>query len=332
MNKNIDIFCSVIDNFGDAGYTLRVAASLKNQYKDSLINIYTDCTELFFKLMPGRYKTSENGAPHINIFPIDSGTDYCASEVVLGMFQFFPDERYIEVINRKSKIFIGVDYFTAELWAKDLKALPLMHQGLKIKTLFFVPNVHAESSGILRFSWKSPGFPTDVLDPRYFFNAYLYDYGPIEKLSDVLYPLSQEAVFDWRSSTQNRFFTQDEFDEILYSSRYNWIRGEDSFSLALWSGIPFFWQAYKQKETRHFKKVWAFNEFIKPFFEDAQMYKRYVSVVNTLNGIYQNDITDDFLYMDKKYGQLKDVFEKMKEYFLKQKTLQQNLMENIEYL
>jgi hypothetical protein len=38
------------------------------------------------------------------------------------------------------------------------------------------------------------------------------------------------------------------------------------------------------------------------------------------------------LYIDKKYGQLKDVFEKMKEYFLKQKTLQQNLMENIEYL
>jgi hypothetical protein len=242
------------------------------------------------------------------------------------MFQFFPDERYIDFINRESKLFIGVDYFTPELWAKDIKALPLMHQGLRIKTLFFVPNVHAESSGILRFSWKSQGLPTDVLYPRYISNAYLYDYGPVEKL------LPQESVFNWKINTQNRFFTQEEFDEILYSSKYNWIRGEDSFSLALWSGIPFFWQAYKQKETRHFKKVWAFNEFIKPFFEDAQMYKRYVNVVNTLNGIYNNDVTDDFLYIDKKYGQLKDVFEKMKEYFLKQKTLQQNLMENIEYL
>jgi len=320
LNKNIDIFCSVIDNFGDAGYTLRVAASFKNQYRNSLINIYTDCTELFFKLMP------KEGSPQINVFSMDSSSDYHASEVVLGMFQFFPDERYIDFINRESKLFIGVDYFTPELWAKDIKALPLMHQGLRIKTLFFVPNVHAESSGILRFSWKSQGLPTDVLYPRYISNAYLYDYGPVEKL------LPQESVFNWKINTQNRFFTQEEFDEILYSSKYNWIRGEDSFSLALWSGIPFFWQAYKQKETRHFKKVWAFNEFIKPFFEDAQMYKRYVNVVNTLNGIYNNDVTDDFLYIDKKYGQLKDVFEKMKEYFLKQKTLQQNLMENIEYL
>jgi uncharacterized repeat protein (TIGR03837 family) len=50
---------------------------------------------------------------------------------------------------------------------------------------------------------------------------------------------------------------QQRFDELLWASDLNFVRGEDSFVRAHWAGQPFIWQAYVQDDGAQHAKVVA---------------------------------------------------------------------------
>lgn len=62
------------------------------------------------------------------------------------------------------------------------------------------------------------------------------------------------------------FLPQDEWDTLLYSADFLFIRGEDSLSRACLSGKPFVWHAYPQTEMYHLVKVRALLDRMEPFF------------------------------------------------------------------
>jgi uncharacterized repeat protein (TIGR03837 family) len=51
---------------------------------------------------------------------------------------------------------------------------------------------------------------------------------------------------------------QERFDEILWLSDANFVRGEDSFVRAIWAGKPMIWNIYPQAEQAHRPKLEAF--------------------------------------------------------------------------
>jgi uncharacterized repeat protein (TIGR03837 family) len=51
---------------------------------------------------------------------------------------------------------------------------------------------------------------------------------------------------------------QERFDEILWLSDANFVRGEDSFVRAIWAGKPMIWNIYPQAEQAHLPKLEAF--------------------------------------------------------------------------
>jgi uncharacterized repeat protein (TIGR03837 family) len=53
------------------------------------------------------------------------------------------------------------------------------------------------------------------------------------------------------------WLTQRGFDELLWASDLNFVRGEDSLVRAIWAGNPFVWQAYPQQDDAHHRKVQA---------------------------------------------------------------------------
>lgn len=67
---------------------------------------------------------------------------------------------------------------------------------------------------------------------------------------------------------------QEMWDALLCSMDFNFIRGEDSFSRAALSGIPFVWHAYIQDDEFQLVKLNAFLERIRPFF-DAELFESY---------------------------------------------------------
>ncbi|HVY07928.1 MAG TPA: elongation factor P maturation arginine rhamnosyltransferase EarP [Burkholderiales bacterium] len=61
------------------------------------------------------------------------------------------------------------------------------------------------------------------------------------------------------------FLGQDDYDRVLWSCDWNFVRGEDSFVRAQWAARPFVWQAYPQQESNHRIKV---QTFLARYLED----------------------------------------------------------------
>ena len=55
--------------------------------------------------------------------------------------------------------------------------------------------------------------------------------------------------------------TQNEYDQLLWASDINFVRGEDSWVRALWAGKPMVWQAYPQHDAAHHTKLDAFLDW-----------------------------------------------------------------------
>ncbi|MFA6856016.1 MAG: elongation factor P maturation arginine rhamnosyltransferase EarP [Treponema sp.] len=77
--------------------------------------------------------------------------------------------------------------------------------------------------------------------------------------------------------TELPFLSQTEWDDLLCSMSFCFVRGEDSLSRACLSGIPFVWHAYPQDNEYQVVKVQALLDRIKPFFvdTDAALIERY---------------------------------------------------------
>ena len=56
------------------------------------------------------------------------------------------------------------------------------------------------------------------------------------------------------------FLPQPDYDRLLWSCDFNFVRGEDSFVRAQWAGHPFIWHIYPQDNNLHHVKLKAFLE------------------------------------------------------------------------
>ena len=59
--------------------------------------------------------------------------------------------------------------------------------------------------------------------------------------------------------SQLPYFSQTEFDHLLWACDLNMVRGEDSLVRALWAGQPFVWHIYPQDDLAHHDKLRAFE-------------------------------------------------------------------------
>lgn len=59
--------------------------------------------------------------------------------------------------------------------------------------------------------------------------------------------------------SQLPYFTQPDFDHLLWSCDLNFVRGEDSLVRALWAGQPVVWHIYPQDDLAHHDKLHAFE-------------------------------------------------------------------------
>ena len=54
------------------------------------------------------------------------------------------------------------------------------------------------------------------------------------------------------------FVAQQDYDQLLWASDINFVRGEDSFVRAQWAAKPMVWHIYPQDEGAHLSKLGAF--------------------------------------------------------------------------
>ncbi len=154
MRASWDIFCRVIDNFGDIGVTWRLAQQLSQEYP-FVVRVWVDDLLAFHAICSAVTTTAKRqvvDGVEICVWADDCvmwEQDDCA-DVVIEAFACQLPEDYIALMRRKQRVlWLNLEYLTAEPWAAECHALPSPQSG-GLQKYFFFPGFTEQSGGVLR--------------------------------------------------------------------------------------------------------------------------------------------------------------------------------------
>ncbi len=148
-----DIFCNVIDNFGDIGVCWRLARQLVAEHGFS-IRLWVDDLMVFRHLCP----EIDPGNPQQVVLGVEIrhwAGDLSAEnpgDVVIEAFACRLPERFETAMAERypQPVWINLDYLSAESWVAGCHALPSPHPRLPLTKYFFFPGFNERTGGLLR--------------------------------------------------------------------------------------------------------------------------------------------------------------------------------------
>ncbi len=153
MRKRWDIFCTVVDNFGDIGVTWRLTRQLIHEHHRQ-VTLWVDDLESFARI-------EHRIDPSLEVQQIDGANirrwhaafpDIEPADVVVEAFACHLPEKYIMSMARQSPraAWINLEYLCAEKWVEETHALPSPHPQLPLTKYFFFPGFNERTGGLLR--------------------------------------------------------------------------------------------------------------------------------------------------------------------------------------
>ena len=286
MNPTVscDLFCRVVDNFGDAAVTWRLARQLAREFHWH-VRLWIDDLAPLSRLRPGIAPAlHEQQADGVEVHHwTTSFPDVAPAQVVIEAFACALPESFVAAMAATKPVWINLDYLSAESWVAGCHGLTSPHPSLPLVKHFFFPGFTAGTGGLIRerdawfaplargteltvslFCYANPALPA-LLD------CWAAGSEPIRCL--VADGLPRQGVAAWLnedfavgneirrgalSLAALPFVTQADYDRLLGTCDLNFVRGEDSFVRAQWAQRPFVWQIYPQEEDAHGEKLAAF--------------------------------------------------------------------------
>jgi uncharacterized repeat protein (TIGR03837 family) len=143
-----DIFCNVIDNYGDIGVCWRLARQLAATLR---VRLWVDDLASFAKLCPD--------ADACAVRQMCRGVEICLwagdfaevipAERVIEAFGCRLPEHYIQAMVGREPIWINLEYLSAEDWVEGCHGLPSPHPTLPLMKYFFFPGFTPKTGGLL---------------------------------------------------------------------------------------------------------------------------------------------------------------------------------------
>ena len=298
MNKkHWDIFCKVVDNFGDIGVCWRLAKQLATEH-DLIVRLFVDDLPIASKIIP-IIDINKNTQLIDNIEIIKFNCEAKPADVVIEAFACGLPAAYQHLMQTVT-IWVNLEYLSAESWVDDFHG-----KHSKVGNLtrhFYFPGFTENTGGLIR---ENKPKARDLIAGRdtashaqseaLKISLFCYEGAPLTALFHALAggivkmivyaPLTntiqQIAPFFGQKSlkagdvlTKNQltlqvlpFLSQDDYDALLCACDLNFVRGEDSWVRAIWAGKPFIWQPYVQTEHAHITKL---NAFLALFYAKNQ--------------------------------------------------------------
>ena len=154
MAITVDIFCRVIDNYGDAGVCLHLGRNLSTQEsactQESAFQVRLFCDDL--TVMHTIANAADYTNPNLSLCPWKAPLDhYEPSDVVIGAFGCRFDTTTLAALQRSQQqgerpLIINLEYLSAESWVEDCHLLPSLADGLTCYFLF--PGFTARTGGL----------------------------------------------------------------------------------------------------------------------------------------------------------------------------------------
>ncbi|MDB6063649.1 MAG: hypothetical protein JWM78_3752 [Verrucomicrobiaceae bacterium] len=153
MRQRWDIFCTVIDNFGDAGVCWRLARQLATEY-DFEVRLWIDDLRALHRLWPeiSLNASVQNVAGVIVCEWRAPFVDADMADVVIEAFACNLPEHYLVAMAQRpqSPLWINLEYLSAEPWVADCHGLASPQTGSAIPKYFFFPGFTENTGGLLR--------------------------------------------------------------------------------------------------------------------------------------------------------------------------------------
>lgn len=279
------MFCTVIDNFGDAGVCWRLARQLAAEAGWS-VRLRIDRPDVLARIAPAP-------AVGVEVVPWSAEASAPAADVVIEAFGCRLPEPCLSALRGAPNppVWINLEYLSAEPWIESCHGLPSPDPQSGVMKYFFFPGFTSRTGGVpcerdfdaraadlaepeARLAFLR-GLGLGELGAEHFpISVFCYPDSPLAELIDATPPIdgrrplwllaepvaaaypglcSREA--DMRALP---FLAQDDYDRLLLACELNFVRGEDSFVRAQLAARPFVWQAYRQAGRTHLEKLDAF--------------------------------------------------------------------------
>lgn len=354
-----DIFCKIVDNFGDIGVCWRLAKQLQLEHAIS-VRLWVDDINAAKHLIPNLNASAMmQTIEGVLIAQWREDTLFLdAADVVIEAFGCTLPETYMQQMHEKT-IWVNLEYLSAESWVDNFHGKCSIQNHLRRH--FFFPGFTWMTGGLIR---EKSALLHDV-EPHQLLQTLLMNEVESLKISLFCYPhaplidlltafsmsqpaimcyvpesslLSEIAFFFDKTTLQvgdvvNKgqlqlqvlpFLSQNQYDQLLRTCDINFVRGEDSWVRAIWAGKPFVWQPYLQDESAHLKKLDAFLALYLNASKTVRQF-HYVWLSSTLSSQDWSSFVDDL-------PQIRDLTLQQRNALVNQTDLVTNLVIFIENL
>lgn len=283
MHLHWDLFCRVIDNFGDIGVSWRLARDLAARGQQ--VRLWVDDASALSWMAPGAWPAGLEVHAWEHSLRADT-----VGDVVIETFGCELPEPFVArmAVRQPAPRWINLEYLSAEAYVErshGLSSPQFSGPGRGLSKQFFYPGFTTRTGGLLReprlietqqefdadawlgaqgisrrseervislFSYANPGLPQLLQLLAGEPTLLLACPGPAQRaLADLALP----ATLRWQALP---YLSQPDFDHLLKACDLNLVRGEDSFVRAQWAGRPMLWQLYPQSDAAHGPKLEAF--------------------------------------------------------------------------
>ena len=196
-----DIFCTIIDNFGDAGFCWRLARQLANEHGLE-VRLWLDDLSILSQIEPAIDVDEDKQclrAVEVCCWR-ESFVNTQPADVVIETFACTLPDNYILAMADlpQQPVWINLEYLSAENWTLDCHCLPSFHPHLSLTKYFFFPGFVEGTGGLLleksllpaRVSFNN--ISQDIFfqelglqsrrDGELYISLFCYDDAPIEEL------------------------------------------------------------------------------------------------------------------------------------------------------
>ena len=152
MKASWDIFCSVVDNYGDIGVTWRLARQLVAEHQQS-VRLWVDDLQAFVPLCPEADASAAQQVQQgveVRQWPVQwQSVD--VADVVVEAFACKLPEGYLQAMKARPRpaLWVNLEYLSAEDWVSGCHGLPSMRAD-GLKRMFFFPGFGQGTGGLLR--------------------------------------------------------------------------------------------------------------------------------------------------------------------------------------
>ncbi|WP_049630143.1 elongation factor P maturation arginine rhamnosyltransferase EarP [Cellvibrio sp. pealriver] len=154
--KSWDIFCRVIDNYGDIGVCWRLARQLASEHSQQ-VRLWVDDLNALVRIWPDAQLADQQELAGVDVrhwidaFPTDIGI----AQVVIEAFACDIPDAYLQQMaeqkkNGQAPLWINLEYLSAEPWVEDCHGMVSVHPRTGLRKTFFFPGFTPRTGGLVR--------------------------------------------------------------------------------------------------------------------------------------------------------------------------------------